>query len=209
MHWSLVSAAEKSRIGMVEADDGAFFMKLDSFWNFWDSLQVCRPLMPTPYIDSKWSCFIINGEWVGDSAKGQSDISKIDQFQLNVKQKQEVVITLALPSSRISEVDEYTEDSIVILPLITKKANASTPSEGRAIPIGAGGRTSTFGCELKYTGFKVEGTGTENCPQRSTSIALTLDPGTYNICPTTWGAFESRYYLRVFASEASTTCIPV
>ena len=40
------------------------------------------------------------------------------------------------------------------------------------------------------------------------SVAYTLDPGAYNICPLTTQPFESRYYLRVFA-ERNATVEPV
>ena len=36
------------------------------------------------------------------------------------------------------------------------------------------------------------------------SVAYTLDPGVYIVCPTTSRPYEGRYYLRIFAERSAT-----
>ena len=51
-HWALVSPEDRRRIGYSLEDDGTFFMCFADFWSFWETLCVCRPLMPTPCVNA-------------------------------------------------------------------------------------------------------------------------------------------------------------
>lgn len=106
-HWGLVSPEEKARLGMSDADDGAFFMSFNDCWNFWETLCVSRPLMPTPYIPSKWMFFNILSEWSGPSATGFPNIAACAQFQVVVEERQEIVITISVHSTRVTGEARY------------------------------------------------------------------------------------------------------
>ena len=106
-HWRLVSSQEKARLGMSDADDGAFFMSFNDCWNYWETLCVSRPLMPTPYIPSKWMFFNILSEWSGPSATGFPNIAACAQFQIIIEEKQEIVITISNPSNRVTGEASY------------------------------------------------------------------------------------------------------
>tara|TARA_B110000208_G_scaffold172678_1_gene215880 strand:+ start:37 stop:1398 length:1362 start_codon:yes stop_codon:yes gene_type:complete len=100
--WGTVSAEEQARLHHVDADDGTFFMRFRDFWSMWQELNVCRVLMPTPYIQSDWFWWNIFGEWSGASAQGFSSVATVDQFQIEIPERMEIVITMAVHSKRVT-----------------------------------------------------------------------------------------------------------
>uniref|UniRef100_T1IP60 Calpain catalytic domain-containing protein n=1 Tax=Strigamia maritima TaxID=126957 RepID=T1IP60_STRMM len=198
--WKLLPYDDRRRMGMVNRDDGEFWMEFRDFVRNFHAVEICN-LTADALVDppKTWSTSIVHGQWVKDHSAGGR--LRYDTFWKNPQ------IRL-----RVEDHDEDADDQASFVVELLQKDRRSSKQLGlENLTIGfviyAVLPSTPMPLTRNYFYYN-QPTGEVNSYINARAVVqrFTLKPGEYIIVPTTWSPNEeAEFTIRVFSEAKHST----
>ncbi|XP_078517222.1 calpain-1 catalytic subunit-like isoform X2 [Lissotriton helveticus] len=197
--WSLLDPAQRTQL-QVEAEDGEFWMQMEDFLCYFDTLELCNltPDSLSNPTDDRWNVNIFHGRWVRGYNAGGCRNHKVT-FWTNPQFHVDLL-----------EVDGDKEPGCTMLVSLTQRDRRQEKRQGmQYISIGfeifqipPGQTLQDITDRKRIISSLPSVTMSQYVNLRDVTLRCTLKPGCYLIIPSTFEAMaEAKFTLRIFTEK--------